>query len=121
MKKIRITVMAMAACFSFYSCSDDDNDNGNQNLQNDLTGTYELSRMDAPTAQDFDNDGDSDTNLVNEGACYNSSWISFKSDGTYQQYLSWTTAAQGGATLDCESLMSSGTYTQSGSTVTTVQ
>lgn len=121
MKKIRITVMAMAACFSFYSCSDDDNDNGNENLQEDLTGTYELSKMDVPTAQDFDNDGDTSTNLVSEGTCYNSSWISFKSDGTYQQYVSWSTAAEGGATLDCESEMVSGTYTQTGNAVTTVQ
>jgi hypothetical protein len=119
MKKIRFSVLVL--CCAFFACDDDDNNSNGSNLDNDLTGTYELTRIAVPTAQDYDNDGDTDTNLVKEGECYNTSWISFKSDGTYQQFHSWTSVAENGATLDCNTQLSSGTYVQTGNTVVTTQ
>lgn len=113
-------MFAMAGCLAFTSCDSDD-DNTNENLTSDLTGTYELSRMTAPAAQDYDNDGDSHTDLTLEGSCYNSSWISFREDGTYEQHMSSTTMADGGTSLDCDMMVSTGTYTQSGNTVTTTR
>lgn len=111
----------MAGCLAFISCDSNDDDNNNENLTDDLTGTWELSRMAVPNAQDYDNDGDSNTDLTLEGSCYNSSWISFREDGTYEQHSSFTTTADGGASLDCDMMVSSGTYTQSGNTVTTTR
>ncbi|CAM3484605.1 hypothetical protein FLLO111716_13620 [Flavobacterium longum] len=120
MKNWKLLTCVVAAGLAFYSCDSNDDEN-TENLTDDLTGTWELSRMAVPTAQDFDNDGDSNTDLTTEGSCYNSSWISFREDGTYEQHMSMTTAADGGTSLDCDMMVSSGTYTQSGNTVTTTR
>jgi len=122
MKKVQLSIIAMAGCLALFSCdSNDDDNNGNGNLADDLTGTYELSRLNAPSAQDYDNDGDSNADLVLEGSCYNASWITFRQDGTYEEHLSTTTTADGGVTLDCDMAVSSGTYVQNGNTVTTTR
>lgn len=118
MKKLQSTLFALAGCLAFVSCSDDDNGGGN-NVSADLTGTYELTAAVASEARDYDNDGDASTNLALEGNCYNDSWISFHSDGTYEEGFSHSTAANGGTEIECETSITSGTWTQDGSEVTT--
>lgn len=119
MKNFKVLMMAVAGCLTMASCTDDDSGE-NLNVSGDLTGTFSLTSLIAPSAQDFDEDGDSNTNLVLEGTCYNESWISFKSDGTYEESFRSTTTGTGGLTLSCDTEVSSGTYTQEGNTVTTV-
>jgi len=118
MKKIQFYLLAAAGCVALNSCSEDDN-GGNNNVSADLTGTYELTAATAGQAQDYDNDGDSSTNLVLEGNCYNDSWISFHSDGTYDEGMSHSTSTNGGTEIDCETSITSGTWTQNGNQVTT--
>jgi hypothetical protein len=120
MKKLPILMFAATACLALASCSDDD-DNGNNNVSDALKGTYELTSLTAPTSQDYDSDGDSNTNLVLEGNCYNESWISFHEDGTYDESITSSTSTDGGLTLDCDTQVSSGTYTQDGNTITTMR
>jgi hypothetical protein len=119
MNKFKLLMCVAAGCLAFTSCDDDD-DNG-ENLTTDLTGTYELSRLQVPVAQDLDSDGDSNQNLVLEGTCHNTSWISLKSDGTYEQGWTYSVLADGGASLDCETQMQSGTWEQDGNTITTTR
>lgn len=118
MKRLTLLMFAAAGCLAVTSCASDD-DSGNNNVNSDLTGTYDLTAATAPTSQDYDGDGDSNTNLVLEGACYNESWISFHNDGTYDQGFTSSTTGQGGFSLDCNTEVSSGTYTQNGNTITT--
>ncbi len=120
MKNFKVYMFAVAGCLALTSCSDDDN-GGSNNVSSDLVGTYKLSTMTAATAQDYDNDGDSSTNLALEGSCSNSSWISFHDDGTYDQSITRSTASSTGTSLDCETTVSSGTYTRNGDTITAVQ
>lgn len=118
MKKIQSYLLVAAGCVALTSCSDDDNGGGN-NVSADLTGTYELTSATTGQAQDYDNDGDSSTNLVLEGNCYNDSWISFHSDGTYEEGMSRSIASNGGTEIDCETTVTSGTWAQNGDQVTT--
>lgn len=121
MKKLQLWMFAAAGCLLLTSCSDDDDNNGTNDLSTDLVGTYELTTLNAPSAQDYDNDGDTNTNLVLEGACYNESWISFHEDGTYNESFTSSTTSEGGVSLECDTKISSGTYVQSGDAVTTTR
>ncbi|MDI1257374.1 MAG: hypothetical protein PSV16_14870 [Flavobacterium sp.] len=121
MKRLSLIMFAAAGCFAVTSCSSDDDSGNNNNLTADLTGTYDLTAVNAPTAQDYDGDGDSNNNLVLEGACYNESWISFHNNGTYDEERTTATTGQGGLSIDCDTQASSGTYTQTGNTITTTR
>lgn len=118
MKKLQSILWATAGCLALVSCSDDDN-GGSNNVSAELTGTYELTSAVAPQAQDYDNDGDSSTNLVLEGNCFNDSWISFHADGTYEEGFSYSKAVAGGSKIECETKVSTGTWARSGNEVTT--
>ncbi|HOZ76145.1 MAG TPA: hypothetical protein PLS51_10365 [Flavobacterium sp.] len=121
MKKLFTTMLAVAGCMAFTSCSNDDDNNNNPNpmMSQNLTGAYQLTSANAPSEQDYDNDGDRSSNLVIEGACYNDSWISFHSDGTYDQGWHSSTTGAGGLSLECQSQITSGTYTRNGNTIVT--
>jgi hypothetical protein len=119
MKKVHTLMLALAGCLAFTSCSDDDSNNNTNPVNQNLSGAYQLTAANAPTAQDYDNDGDSSSNLVLEGGCYNDSWISFHNDGTYDQGWHSSTTGTGGTTLDCNSQITSGTYTRNGNTIVT--
>lgn len=120
MKNLKLCMLAAAGCLAITSCSSDD-DNGNNNVSDDLTGTYELTAATTSQAQDYDGDGDTSTNLVTEGSCYNDSWISFHEDGTYDESYSYSTMADGGLTLECHTEVSSGTFTRDGNNITTTR
>ncbi|WP_298151472.1 hypothetical protein [Flavobacterium sp.] len=117
MKKLQY-LFAAAGLLAMASCSSDDDDNS---LNNDLTGTYELTSAVAAQAQDYDGDGDSSTNLVTEGTCYTDSWISFHDNGTYDEVYSFSTTAANGLSVECNEAVSSGTYVATGTTVTTTR
>ena len=117
MKNFTTLMIVLACCFTVNSCSDDSDDNP---LSNGLTGSYRLTSAILPTAQDFDNDGDTSTNAVVEGPCYNDSWISFHDNGTYDGNLRTSTGSANGFNLNCSSESASGTYTVSGDRITTI-
>lgn len=121
MKNFKLSMMALIACLGLASCSSDDEGTNTGEVSSDLVGTFELTAMNVPFEQDYDNDGDSNTNLVLEGTCYNDSWISFHSDGTYDEGYSSSILGAGGLNLDCDVETSSGTYTRNGNTVTTTR
>lgn len=114
-----ILLFVAAGCLTFNSCDSDDDDD-NTTLSDSLVGAYRLTSAILPNAQDFDNDGDDSTNAVLEGPCYNDSWISFHEDGTYDESWSMSTVVSGAITMGCDSQTSSGTYSVSGNTVTTM-
>jgi hypothetical protein len=121
MKRLHTILLVAAGCLAITSCSDDDDNNyvPQSNVNDNLEGSYQLTSANAPSAQDYDNDGDSSANLVLEGSCYNNSWISFHSDGTYDQSYSSSTTGAGGLSLDCDTQLTTGTYEQNGNTITT--
>ncbi|AWI25216.1 hypothetical protein [Flavobacterium pallidum] len=119
MKNFKLYMLAAAGCLAMTSCSSDDDNGSNNNVSDDITGTYELSAAVATQAQDYDGDGDTSTDLVTEGSCYNDSWISFHENGTYDESYSYSTMANGGVSLECHTEVSSGTYTRNGNTIHT--
>lgn len=122
MKKFKLFMLALTGCVGLGSCtSDDEGTDMNGEVSADLVGTFELTALTAPDAQDYDLDGDSNTNLVLEGSCYNDSWISFHSDGTYDEGYSSSILGEGGLNLECDVETSSGTYTREGNRVMTTR
>jgi hypothetical protein len=121
MKKLSLFMLAAAGCLALTSCSGNDDDNNNGNVNASLEGTFELTSLIAPNTQDYDNDGDSNTNLVLEGDCYNDSWISFHTDGTYDEGFSSSVLADGGLSLSCDTKIASGTYMQTGNSIATTK
>lgn len=122
MKKFKLFMLALTGCLGLASCAaDDEGTDTNGEVSADLVGTFELTALDVPIAQDYDDDGDTNTNLVLEGSCYNDSWISFHSDGTYDEGYSASILGEGALNLDCDVETSSGTYTRNGNTVTTTK
>lgn len=121
MKNFKLLTLALIGCLGLASCSSDDEGRNTGEISADLVGTFELTALNVPFEQDYDNDGDSNTNLVLEGNCYNDSWISFHNDGTYNEGYSYNILGAGGLNLDCNVETSSGTYTRNGNTVTTTK
>lgn len=117
MKKLSVSLLAVAA-LAIASCTGNDDDSNN-NVSSNLTGTYELTSATSATAQDYDGDGDSNKDLVLEGTCFNDSWISFHENGTYEESFTNSVSGQSGTSLSCNTKVSTGTYTQNGNTITT--
>lgn len=96
------------------SCNnDDDNENNNDNM----AGTYRLSSWNMPVAVDFDNNGTSSTNMMNESNCYNNSVMTVNNDGTYT--MTYNSVGINGNTSSCQSQTTTGTWTRNGNTFTT--
>lgn len=83
MKKFRILACALVVTgFGLTSCSnDDDNDSVNDEVQ--IEGTYNLTEVNTPVPTDFDENGTSHDNQVEETDCYDDSKIIFNADGTF--------------------------------------
>ena len=82
MKTLRPLLIMATACLGIWACSDDDNDNNNNN-GNDHAGTYALTSVEVPVANDFDMDGTASANMMDESPCYLDSEIVLSDDNTY--------------------------------------
>lgn len=116
MKKTKVLLgMFALAALGFTSCSSDDDGNSGT-----LAGTYDLKEVNVATGVDFDEDGDSNTDLTEESNCYDSGRITLNSDGTLSFKNSYVLVDETLGTAECTSATFPGTYTftQSGSTIT---
>ncbi len=111
MKKLKFVLLAVAGCFAL-AC-DDDRETGNR----DITGTYDLTAFNTPMAIDYDGDGISSTNMINESRCYDDARITINRDGTY--FLEDAYVGINGATTFCDLRIIKGTWTRSGNSLTT--
>lgn len=111
MKKIKIALLAVAGCFAL-AC-DDDRDTDNR----DITGTYDLTAFNTPAPVDYDGDGTSSANMLDESDCYDDSRITINRDGTY--ILEDNFIGIHGTTSFCDSRITKGTWSRSGNMLTT--
>jgi hypothetical protein len=120
MKNVKNFVMATIGCLALspvvISCSDDD-DNNNNTDNSQLVGTYRMTAFNAPMAIDFNNDGTSSVNLMDESNCYNDSFLVVNQNGTYT--MTSNTVNIDGTTSSCASEVKTGSWTRSGNTFTT--
>lgn len=116
MKKINSFMLAVAGCFALASCSSDDNGGGNPNAT--VAGTYNMTSWNSPNAIDFDNDGTSSANMMDESTCYDNSKMVLHQDGTYT--MAYNFIGITGTTASCAPVENtSGTWVRSGNTITT--
>jgi len=117
MKKLKFFTLAVAGCFALVSCSDDDNENNNSgNTNSDLVGTYRLTSWNSPVSVDFDGDGVSNTNMMNESNCYNNSIMRINNDNTYTMTYNYVGID---GTVSCQSETTNGTWTRNGNSFAT--
>lgn len=118
MKNLKMLMLAVAGCLTLASCSDDDNnDNVNNNPNADITGTYRMTAWNAPTSIDFDGDGTSNINMMNESPCYNNSIMNVNSDGTYTMTYRYVNIESGA--VSCGTETTNGTWVRNGNSFTT--
>ena len=118
MKRFFFLLLGFAGCIGAASCSDDDdgNNNGNNNLR-DMAGTYRMSSWNVPTAIDYDDDGDSSTNMMTESTCYNNTVMTLNEDGTYTSTYN-SVGINNGVSSCAQSQVTSGTWTRNGNNLT---
>lgn len=87
MKTLRLPLIALAGCLGMLSCSDDDSDTNDTNSE--ISGTYNLTMVLAPTEVDSDGNGTPHSDLMLESPCYADSHIMINEDGTYMSEYSY--------------------------------
>lgn len=96
--------------------------NGGGSSSTDASGSYKMTAFNIDTAQDLNQDGTSNTNLVNESTCLNNNYLTLSPDGTFTadgKTINLTTTTTAPYTsLSCEAEPYSGTWTQNGNQVT---
>lgn len=95
MKKINLFVSMLAvAGLGFTSCSDDDNDSTSDVK---IEGTYNLDEVNTAAETDFDEDGDSHIDQMEESNCYNGGKIKLNSDNTFEYTITGIIVSEGEA------------------------
>lgn len=104
-----------AAALSITSCSSDDDGNSGT-----LAGTYELKEVNVGTAIDFDQDGDTNTDLTEESGCYDNGKMTLNSDGTLTYNYNYVLVDEDLGTATCASSTFTGTWEIQGNAGSTV-
>ncbi|PZR22971.1 MAG: hypothetical protein DI539_04105 [Flavobacterium psychrophilum] len=95
MKKINLFVSMLAvAGLGFTSCSDDDNDSTSDVK---IEGTYNLDEVNTAAETDFDEDGDSHIDQMEESNCYNGGKVKLNSDNTFEYTITGIIVSEGEA------------------------
>lgn len=82
MKKINLLVCTLAfAGLGFTSCSDDDNENNNDSTR--IEGVYNLDEVNTAAQTDFDMNGDSHIDQMEESKCYDGGKLELRADDTF--------------------------------------
>jgi hypothetical protein len=109
MKKINLFVCTLAiAGLGFTSCSDDDNNSTSDDVK--IEGTYNLDEVNTAAETDFDEDGDSHIDQMEESDCYDGGRIILNSDNTFEYKITGIVVADGEAGC-ANSQTVSGVYT----------
>lgn len=112
MKKIILSLCVIAALL--VSC--DDNAKSTTNTQS-ITGNYVLTSLVADVAVDLDQDGTSDSQLMNETTCFDNVAINFDANGNFTTTVS-EVGFDANNVLTCSTIVTSGTYTFANSVLT---
>lgn len=117
MKKsnVLLGIFALAA-LGFSSCSSDDDGNSGT-----LAGAYDLKEVNVSEANDFNQNGTSNTDLTNESDCYDSGKITLNSDGTLTYVQSYVLVDEANGTSTCSSNTFTGTWVIEGQTGSVIE
>lgn len=111
-------MLAVVGSLSLGACSSDDDNNANVNPNADLVGTYKMTAWNAPMSLDFNGDGTSNTNMMNESTCYNNSEMIIENDGSYTMTYNYVNI-DGSGNVSCQTETTFGTWTRNGNSFTT--
>jgi len=115
MKNLRILAMT-ALAITFGACSSDDNNDDNNN-SGSIEGTYELREFNTSVPTDFDEDGQTSTNQVEESSCYDDVQISLRSDNTFTYTIGYISVNPDGSDT-CTEYEVDGTWSTTNNTLT---
>jgi len=115
MKNLKLMAVAIIA-IAFGSCSSDDN-NDNNNNSGGIEGTYNLTQFNTSVATDFNKDGNSSTNQMEESECYDPAQITLKADNTFKYVVAYITVNTD-ASSTCTAFEVDGTWTATNNTLT---
>lgn len=115
MKKINLFVCTLAiAGLGFTSCSDDDNESNNDATR--IDGSYSLVEVNTDAQTDFDMDGDSHVNQMEESSCYSGGKLELRSDDTFTYVVTDILIGTDGTAGCATSVTYTGIYTKQAAT-----
>lgn len=119
MKRLNLLLCTIAiAGLSFTSCSSDDNNDGiNNDVQ--IAGTYNLVEVRTAQATDFNEDGTSHVNQMEETDCYDGSKMVFNADNTFSFVKRYVLVDTQQGTSACTETQVAGTWSLYAGTGTT--
>lgn len=112
MKKLILSLSAVVVIL--VSC--DDNSKSTSNTQS-IVGNYVLTSLIADIAVDLDQDGSTDTQLMNETTCFDNVAITFDANGNFTSTIS-EVGFDANNVLTCSTIVANGTYSFSNSILT---
>ncbi len=101
-------ISLLAVLFLFASC--EKNASNSNNIMSTITGSYVLTSLVSDIAVDFDQDGVSQTQLLNEAACFSSMDINFMANGDFNATVA-EPEFDAMNVLSCPTSLQTGTYT----------
>ena len=109
--------ICLTAAPFFNSCSDMTDDSAPTD-NSGIAGTYKMTAFNIPgDAIDFDGNGTSSTNLVNESDCFNSNILRLNADHTYLKVDNFIDMSSGVAA--CADFLETGVWRRDGDVITT--
>ena len=114
MKKVYLLGGLLLAGLTFTACSDDDNKNnvldGNDVDPSQLVGIYDIVAVNTENPTDFNMDGTSHTNQMEETECYDTASITFTYEETFTYARHFLAVSEETAVSICDDLFITGTY-----------
>lgn len=112
----KIVLSAIFLSVSLLSCEDCDDSPVVVNPNQDIIATFKLTAFNVPEAVDIDQNGQLSSNLMQESDCYDPSFLTFNSDGTYRLRNNQLVVV--GSDTDCQSRTTTGNWTRNGNVIT---
>lgn len=120
MKKFRMFMATAVICLTaapFLNSCEDMTDDSLPTDNSGIAGTYRMTAFNIPMAVDYNTDGTSSTNLMNESDCFVDNYIRVNSDHTYARVDNYIDLSSGLPT--CAEYSETGVWKRDGDLITT--
>lgn len=111
MKKLPYIIL-----FTLFAMLSSCDDKGQNFDHSHVIGSYLMTEWNAPVPIDFNQDGESSRNLMEESSCYDGSMLTIRDDGTFTKTYKYLHIENG--TIICETENRYGTWSRTGDRLT---
>jgi hypothetical protein len=120
MKNFRMLMLTAAVCLTaapFFNSCDDFTDDSLPTDNSGIAGTFKMTAFNTPTPVDYDGNGTSSSNLLDESDCFVDNYIRLNSNHTYARIDNYIDLSSG--VPACAEYNETGTWKRDGDLITT--